>query len=242
MLRLLLALWFTLFPSLLLAQGNTTIESFQTSKHMLSGVYKDHRITFYCGAEYSEHGKIRLPEGFSTPKHENRATRMEWEHSVAAEAFGRNFPEWKHGGRKHIERVNREYRLIQADMYNLYPSIGAVNAMRSNYEHTEFPGNSGDFRENPGNSGTFGTCEMKVTNRKAEPPNRARGQIARTHLYMQDSYPQFHMSAEQQKLMEKWNSEFPVDPWECIRAKRIEAIQGNENLFVKEPCKEKGVW
>ena len=40
--------------------------------------------------------------------------------------------------------------------------------------------------------------------------------------------------------MKKWNSEFPVDEWECIRAKRIEAIQGNENLFVKEPCKEKG--
>lgn len=230
--RLLLALWLSLFPSPLLAQGNTTIESFQTSKHMLSEVYKDHRTTFYRGAEYSEHGEIRLPEGFSTPKYENRATRVEWEHAVPAEAFGRNFPEWKHGGRKHTERVNQEYRLIQADMYNLYPSIGAVNAMRSNYEYTEFLGNSQNF----------GTCEMKVAKGKAEPPNRTRGQIARTYLYMQDSYPQFHMSAEQQKLMEKWNSEFPVDEWECIRAKRIEAFQGNENLFVKEPCKEKGVW
>ena len=230
--RCLLALWLTLFPSPLLAQGNTTIESFQTAKHMLSEVYKDHRTTFYCGAEYSEHGEIRLPEGFSTPKYKNRANRMEWEHAVPAEAFGRNFPEWKHGGRKHIERVNREYRLLQADMYNLYTSIGAVNAMRSNYEYTEFLGISENFR----------TCEMKVAKGKAEPPNHARGQIARTYLYMQDSYPQFHMSAEQQKLMEKWDSEFPVDTWECIRAKRIEAIQGNENLFVKEPCKEKGVW
>ena len=230
--RLLLAHWLTLFPSLLLAQGNTTIESFQTAKHMLSEVYKDHRITFYCGAEYSEYGEIRLPEGFSTTKYENRATRVEWEHSVPAEAFGRNFPEWKRGGRMHIERVNREYRLIQADMYNSYPSIGAVNAMRSNYEYTEFLGNSQNF----------GTCEMKVAKGKAEPPNHARGQIARTYLYMQDSYPQFHMGARQQKLMEKWDSEFPVDTWGCIRAKRIEAIQENENLFVKEPCKEKGVW
>ena len=156
---------------------------------------------------------------------------MEWEHSVPAEAFGRNFPEWKHGGRKHTEKVNREYRLIQADMYNLYPSIGAVNVMRSNYEYTE----------NLGNSENFGTCEMRVVKGKAEPPNRARGQIARTYFYMEDSYPQFHMSTEQRNLMEKWNSEYPVDKWECIRAKRIEEIQGNENTFVKEPCKEKEI-
>ena len=31
---------------------------------------------------------------------------------------------------------------------------------------------------------------------------------------------------------------YPVDAWECLRAKRIERIQGNENPFVKEACRK----
>jgi len=59
-------------------------------------------------------------------------------------------------------------------MHNLAPAIGAVNALRSNYEFTMLPG------VRP----TFGTCEMKIEGRKVEPPETARGIIARTYLYM----------------------------------------------------------
>ena len=34
---------------------------------------------------------------------------------------------------------------------------------------------------------------------------------------------------------------YPVDAWECLRAKRIERIQGNENPFVKEACRKAGL-
>ena len=61
---------------------------------------------------------------------------------------------------------------MQADMFNLYPAIGAVNALRSNYNFTMLPDAKSDF----------GTCEMKIDNRKADPPEAARGQIARTYL------------------------------------------------------------
>ena len=30
--------------------------------------------------------------------------------------------------------------------------------------------------------------------------------------------------------------------WECQEAKRIEAFQGNENRFAKEPCAAAGLW
>lgn len=33
-----------------------------------------------------------------------------------------------------------------------------------------------------------------------------------------------------------------VDAWECTRAKRIEALQGNANARVKEPCQQAGLW
>lgn len=234
-----------LLPALAMAAGNTTNDSFSRSKKMLSQVYADHRVTFYCGAEYDAQGNITLPDGFETPKHERRADKIEWEHALPAENFGQTFTEWRDGapecvdnrgkefrGRKCAEKVNQEYRLMQADMYNLYPAIGAVNAMRSNFNYAMLAGEPS----------TFGTCEMKIADRKAEPPTRARGQIARTYMYMQDSYSRYHMSKQQEQLMQAWDKQFPVDKWECTRAKRIEALQGNENRFVKEPCKAAGLW
>ena len=44
------------------------------------------------------------------------------------------------------------------------------------------------------------------------------------------------------KMMLAWNTMYPVDQWECIRAKRIENIQGNPNNFVKEKCIELGLY
>ena len=189
---------------------------------------------------------MTLPGGFTTPKHEKRADKIEWEHSLPAENFGQTFAEWREGspecvdnkgkafkGRKCAEKVSPEYRLMQADMYNLYPAIGAVNAMRSNFNYAMLAGEPS----------TFGTCEMKIADRKAEPPARARGQIARTYMYMQDAYgPRYHMSRQQDQLMQAWDKQYPVDKWECTRAKRIEALQGNENRFVKEPCVAGGLW
>ena len=234
-----------LLPTLALAGGNTTNDSFSRSKKMLSQVYADHRITFYCGATYDEHGNVTLPDGFTTPKHEKRADKIEWEHALPAENFGQTFTEWRDGapecvdnrgkafkGRKCAEKVNPEYRLMQADMYNLYPAIGAVNAMRSNFNYAMLAG------EQP----TFGTCDMKISGNKADPPARARGQIARTYFYLQDSYSRYHMSKQQEQLMGAWDKQYPVDAWECTRAKRIEQLQGNENKFVKEPCVAAGLW
>ena len=235
-----------LLPALALAAGNATNDSFAHAKKMLGQVYADHRITFYCGAEYDAQGNITLPDGFETPKHEKRADRIEWEHALPAENFGQTFAEWRDGapecvdnrgkefrGRKCAEKANPEYRLMQADMYNLYPAIGAVNAMRSNF----------NYQMLAGEPSTFGSCEMKISGNKAEPPARARGQIARTYFYMADAYgPRYHMSTQQEQLMGAWDRQYPVDACECTRAMRIEALQGNENKFVKQPCAAAGLW
>ena len=234
-----------IFASNSFAIGNTTNDSFSHAKKMLSQVYADHRVTFYCGATYDAQGNVTLSEGFETPKHEKRADKIEWEHALPAENFGQTFVEWREGapecvdnrskafkGRKCAEKVNAEYRMMQADMYNLFPAIGAVNALRSNFNYAMLAGEPA----------TFGSCDMKISGNKAEPPARARGQIARTYFYMQDSYSRYHMSSQQEQLMKAWDKQYPVDKWECIRAKRIEAMQGNENKFVKVPCQAAGLW
>ena len=45
-------------------------------------------------------------------------------------------------------------------------------------------------------------------------------------------YPRFKIS--------KQMKQHPVDEWECIRAKRIEKIQGNANNIVNKRCQEAG--
>ena len=229
------------------AAGNEWNESFNKAKKMLERqVYYDHRVTLYCGAVFDEKKNVTLPEGFTAAKHIKRAKKIEWEHVVPAENFGRTFAEWRDGNaqcvdnkgkpfkvRKCAEKANRVYRLMQADMYNLYPAIGAVNAARSNYNYQMLPDEKPDF----------GSCGMKISDRKAEPPVRARGQIARTYKYMAAAYgPRYQMSRQQTQLMDAWDKMYPVDAWECTRARRIKALQGNGNPFVELACQNAGLW
>jgi len=217
-------------------RGNNWNQSFNKSKKILERqVYFDHRETIYCGAEFTADKQVIPPQGFSTSKYSKRAKRIEWEHVVPAENFGRTFTEWRDGdsrcvdkrgksfkGRKCAEKVNTEYRYMQSDMYNLYPAVGAVNAMRQNYNFTMLPDEESDF----------GSCSMKIENRKAEPPVSSRGRIARTYKYMEWAYPRYKMSKAQRKLMDAWDKMYPTSKWECVRAKRIQDIQGNMNPFV----------
>lgn len=221
-------------------EPNTTNQSFNKAKKSLErSVHHNHRETIYCGAEFTERKEVIPPSGFETSKYIKRSKKVEWEHVVPAENFGRAFKEWRDGhsscvdskgksfkGRRCTEKVNTEYRYMQADMYNLYPAIGAVNALRSNYNFTMLPSIPS----------SFGSCQMKIDNRKAEPPVAARGRIARTYLYMDSAYPRYALSKQQKQLMTAWDKQFPVSKWECTRAKRIAIIQKNSNLVVQNRC------
>ncbi|MDY6407648.1 MAG: endonuclease, partial [Pseudomonadota bacterium] len=216
-----------LSPALMADSGNTTNDSFtQAKKYLEKQIYTDHRTTIYCGAEFNANKTVKRPKGFISPKYETRSKKIEWEHVVPAENFGRTFPEWREGhkicrdksghpfkGRKCAELASREYRLMQADMYNLYPAIGSVNALRQNYNFTQ-------FQEDIPSS--FGSCLMKIRDKKAEPPPSARGVIARTYLYFEGAYRRYRMSDAQRKLMEVWDKTYPLQDWECERACRIQ--------------------
>ena len=226
--------------------ANETIQSFSKAKKILEReVYQDHRITLYCGAEFDDKKLVTAPQGFATNKYIKRSKKIEWEHVVPAENFGQTFKEWRDGdtqcvnskgkefkGRRCAEKVNLEYRYMQSDMFNLYPAIGAVNALRSNYNFTMQPSEESDF----------GRCEMKIADRKAEPPARARGRIARTYLYMDDTYKRYNMSRQQKQLMGAWDKMYPVDSWECLRAKRISELQNSKNNIVQSRCVAQDLW
>ena len=222
-------------------KGNTTNQSFNSAKRMLErDVYFDHRETLYCWAAFDARKNVTPPVGFKSDRYQGRARRIEWEHVVPAENFGRAFSEWRDGhpecvdskgkhfrGRRCAEKINVEYRYMQSDMYNLFPAIGAVNALRSNYNFVMMAGST---------PSAFGSCAMKIQGSKAEPPEASRGRIARSYLYMDLTYPRYQMGRQQRQLMEVWDRQFPVSTWECKRAERINRLQGNINPIYKKRC------
>ena len=219
---------------------NTQITSFSKSKKHLRKVYQDHPVTLYCGCSFKGKKPNLSSCGYIPKKDKKRANRIEWEHVVPAHAFGQSFPEWRDGhpkcvnkkrkrfkGRKCAGKVNREFKRMEADMFNLYPSIGEVNGLRSNYSMAII---EGEVRK-------FGECDVEISSRKVEPREEVRGEIARTYLYMDSAYPgRGIISKKNRKLFEAWNRSDPVDEWECERARRIERIQGNRNKIVIGGC------
>ena len=204
------------------------------------------RIEIYCGCKYTEAKQVDFTScGYKPVRDNKRAHRIEWEHVVPAHAFGQSFKEWRDGhpdcvnrkgkafkGRNCAQKVNMKYRYMQADMFNLYPAIGEVNGLRSNYSMAMIPGDN--LR--------FGTCKTEIQDRKVEPRPEVRGEIARTYMYMENAYPGHGIiSGKNRKLFEAWNKADPVDTWECERARRIAKIQGNVNLILKRACEAKGL-
>lgn len=230
----------TSLPVGAIAGGNHGVRDFSAAKKLAARIHEREPKTIYCGCQYSGK-KINLNScGYRVQSDAKRASRLEWEHVVPAEAFGNSFAEWRSGGcfkrgkafkgRKCAE-TNPEFSRMEADLYNLWPEIGELNGLRNNYSMAEL----GAEREH---SNRFGECRVKVEERKFEPMPAAKGRVARTYLYMDEAYPgRGILSEKNEGLMKVWDSLHPVDHWECERARIIERIQGNENPVVKARCK-----
>jgi endonuclease I len=80
---------------------NTFSNSFSKAKRNLKKqVYNDTvlpRNTFYCGCDYSDKKVVDNKKcGFQhNNKYVSRSKKIEWEHVVPAEAFGKSFIEWR---------------------------------------------------------------------------------------------------------------------------------------------------
>ena len=222
------------------AGGNTRIADFRTAKKHLAEVYGHGAQTFYCGCAFTgkqvDHRSCgyKPRRAFTRKGRPNkRAYRLEWEHIVPAHALGLSFRGWRQrrsipecrklGGRKCAAKIHREFRLMEADLYNLVPAIGEVNGNRSNKPPGMLPG---EARE-------YGTCDVEISRGKIEPRPSIRGDVARIYLYMDQAYPgRGIISRKNRKLFEAWHRADPVSPEERQRATRIRRIQGNCNSFV----------
>ena len=232
---------------LLLFSISYSWDSFSKSKRELRKIYRDHQTTIYCDCKYNYKKKKNMIDRSSCgyiPRNEYtkkgkiniRARRIEWEHVIPAENFGRQFKCWREGneqcvnskgkkykGRRCCTKVNKQYREMQADMHNLFPAIGELNADRKNYRF-DFSGPT---------PGQYGQCKFNVNfkKRRAYVDESKRGVIARDYLYFHDKYG-MKISDQEMKKFEAWDVMYPPSDWEKERNERIKLIQGNENPYI----------
>lgn len=207
---------------------STTVfaESFSESKKLLKEIYKDHQTTFYCGCKYNPLDKDNMIDRNScgyVPRNEltkkgkenERANRIEWEHIMPAENFGRHLACWKDGGRKACSK-DPIFNKMEADMHNLVPAIGELNADRSNFR----------YGADKPKVGMYGECKFEVDfdANRTYVRDEIKGDIARAYLYMSKTY-NINLSDQERKLMEAWDKQDPIDEWEIEKNKRIENIK-----------------
>jgi len=218
--------------------------SFSKSKNTLDKLINaDHRITFYAGCKYNNNKRINWHScGFTPRKRVDRAARVEWEHIMPAWEFGHQLQCWhkstytnrkgmtkKIDARKNCRIHSSFFNRMEADMHNLRPTVGELNANRSNYRYGMVIGE-------PRAYGQGVDFEVDFKQRVAEPTLNVRGDIARTYFYMEKEYG-VRIGRKQRRLFEAWNRQDPVDTWEVERNCRIERLQGNVNSFISS-CNE----
>lgn len=230
--------------SLCLSYDNITVPhnntSFSKSKKLMEQVYYDNMFSFYCNCQYSYQITDKSIKavvdnkscGYMPRRNQKRGKYIEWEHVVPAWAFGNTRKCWreeictdkygnKYKGRKCCTKIDKVFKAMEADMYNLYPAVGELNADRKNYKYGIIPSEERKY----------GACDFEVADKLVEPKEDIRGDIARTYFYMEKTY-KVPISDKQRILFEVWDKQDKIDEWEIIRAKRIEKIQGNRNTFV----------
>ena len=118
--------------------------------------------------------------------------------------------------------MSKEFKYLQADMYNLVPAIWELNADRNNFTFSELD-------VEPRRYGTV-NFEVDFKARKVEPPEYAKGQIARTYLYFKKVY-NLPISKKQMKLFKVWDKQYPMTPKEKTIHNKIEKLQGNKFIY-----------
>lgn len=216
------------------------ITDFQKAKRVLKRFYEKLGKDFYCGCAFekdeTELGRFKINFescGLDFRKDAKRQTWIEWEHIVPAHSFGKSRECWTKPncevggkllrGRKCCSATDPEFNLIEADLHNIVPVPGEINADRG-----IFP-----FGDIPGEPRAYGQCDFEVNFKDsvAEPKADIRGDIARIYFYMEWKY-RIPVPEGKRELYESWSRLDPPDTFEIRKNEIVERIQKNGNPFV----------
>ena len=147
------------------------------------------------------------------------------------------------------------------DLHHLRPADRNLNGTHSNYGYDE----GGEIVIDKRDDGSLIQTEARIDrdNESFEPPDRAKGQIARMLFYMAVRYetgdnlgdekmPDLVLKDENKKVKEpwigdlctlvKWNNMFGPTDFERRRNDRVMELQGNRNPFIDNPGWANLIW
>lgn len=181
------------------------IEDYPTARNIFWKQLYPEGYTLYCG------------ERFTNRKKAVSGNKINVEHVFAAswmaEAIGC-------GTRKQCQKTSARFNLAEADLHNLYPVWSKINSSRNNLE----------FGVIVDEKHRFG-CDFERNSKVAEPREIARGNIARSVLYMAGEYD-FNISGEMRELMLEWHIVDPPSKDKLRRNKIIFRLQGTYNSYI----------
>lgn len=233
--------------------GNQRIHSFDEAKKALLQIYGAAPVKndLYCGCTFLPDPGRGLRVDLSScsyipAKDPARAGRIEWEHAVAAAAFGHSFVEWRDGSARCVDgkgkrfkgrkcaRTSAEFARIEGDLHNLFPVVGEVNGLRG-----DLPMGLADaLHKSDRTTFHFGSCGSAIESGVFMPRREVRGDLARAHKYMAAAYPEHIVLDDAHRAMfDRWDAEDPPDEWERERNQRIAERQGNLNPFIERTAR-----
>lgn len=116
------------------------------------------------------------------------------------------------------------YRQIASDLHNIVPVQSRIEMRRRNAKYEQLAATA-----------PLGDCGIRESTQFIEPPQRVKGDVARTVAYMVSTYDLPWVGTASVFL--NWNEIDPPDDSELTRHNRIVDIQGNANPFVQEPAR-----
>lgn len=135
--------------------------------------------------------------------------------------------------RKDCRRHSKRFKLIEADLHNIYPAHKDLNMARGSYSFGEVEGEERLWLDYD--------FEIDPKRKLVEPPHVNKGEIARAIYYIVDAY-HLNLFRKQAELLRGWNKIDPPSEEEMRRNNIIEKLQQSRNYFIDHPDAVDDIW
>jgi len=193
-------------------------------------LYENQRTTFFCEQPFSITGEIT---SYSGKHHPTLSDNITWMNIVPLKKLAPFYGCYQQKcvnqkgkilqGLRCCRQRDTQFQKMEKDLHNVVPETHVLKKQRERYAFTEF---SPILTKKTG-------CHFVIDkkNKQLEPAPSKRGMIARTYLYMKDTYP-FRLTEEEMVLYLRWHQQYPVTMAERERNEKIIALGGKRNHWV----------
>ena len=197
-------------------------------KPTLMRLYQAHRFTFFCDLPYSSTGQVTIyPCEQCLPIEKS----IKWMRLVPTPEYANSLSCYQH--QRCVKENGKWYKGIACclkqstlfksmhyDLHNFVPETPQLSQMRRQYEFEL-------------NLGVNAPCSFLFNNKKKKLGTSLikLGWIARTYLYMDDTYG-LNLSKKVRQQFIDWHMQSPPTKWEIRRNQMINQIQGNVNHWI----------